>query len=229
MAGLLSRWDSKLYTAKSKDEFDRRMGQKEFQLPAGAVESEMTADEARKHGIGPATMEQAAEDWCGAKKGADGKFYKRTNPNAKWDWYQVGGRWTGSLNPAYDPEKDPANIETCTTCGGTGKRYDDLGLKMRAEDPAYTCNGCQGEGKRVKWPTSWAKYDGDQAPLSSLDRSKIEAFAVLMDGKWYERGEMGWWGAVSDEKDKDAWKQEFQKLLGGLLGTTWLTVVDCHI
>lgn len=31
---------------------------------------------------------------------ADGnvvKIIRRTNPNSKWDWYQVGGRWSGSL------------------------------------------------------------------------------------------------------------------------------------
>lgn len=35
-----------------------------------------------------------------AQLGADGKVAKivdRTNPNKKWDWYQVGGRWTGKL------------------------------------------------------------------------------------------------------------------------------------
>jgi len=31
-------------------------------------------------------------------------------------------------------------------------------------------------------------------------------FAILTpDGEWIERGKMGWWGCVSDEKDKDTW------------------------
>ena len=36
------------------------------------------------------------KDWNGAdRRGL--WFYRLTNPNAKWDWWIVGGRWTGSL------------------------------------------------------------------------------------------------------------------------------------
>lgn len=29
--------------------------------------------------------------------------------DSQWDWYQIGGRWTGTFS-GYDPETDPANI-----------------------------------------------------------------------------------------------------------------------
>jgi hypothetical protein len=29
------------------------------------------------------------------EKIVDGKIYSRYNKNSKWDWYQLGGRWTG--------------------------------------------------------------------------------------------------------------------------------------
>ena len=32
------------------------------------------------------------------------------HPRAFWDWYQVGGRWSG-LYSDYDPAKDPENID----------------------------------------------------------------------------------------------------------------------
>ena len=33
------------------------------------------------------------------EKGSDGKWYEYStfNPNAEWDWYQVGGRWAGKI------------------------------------------------------------------------------------------------------------------------------------
>lgn len=40
------------------------------------------------------------EDWCGGTGGVDGKglFVIHTyNPDGKWDWYEVGGRWNGFL------------------------------------------------------------------------------------------------------------------------------------
>ena len=86
-----------------------------------------------------------------------------------WDWYQIGGRYSGRAT-GYDPETDPANIEVCNLCGGTGFRNDTLGQSERAENPSYTCNGCgsfdqqtgkwshgkHGAGRRIKWPTQWA-------------------------------------------------------------------------
>ena len=55
----------------------------------------------------------------------------------------------------------------------------------------------------------------------------ISTFAVLMGGKWYEKGKMGWWACVSNENAD--WSEEFGKLLDGISDDTLLTVVDCHI
>lgn len=55
-----------------------------------------------------------------------GKRMSTYNPDSQWDWWQVGGRWTGAFTAAdeqpYEPGMDPGNIETCVICGGTGKR-----------------------------------------------------------------------------------------------------------
>lgn len=49
------------------------------------------------------------------------------NPNSKWDWYCVGGRWGGALL-GLDPEENPKNKERCQLCGGTGTRKDALAV-----------------------------------------------------------------------------------------------------
>lgn len=33
----------------------------------------------------------------GLEKNEDGSWYRKTNPNAQWDWWVIGGRWTGFL------------------------------------------------------------------------------------------------------------------------------------
>ena len=57
----------------------------------------------------------------------------------------------------------------------------------------------------------------------------VATFAVLMDGEWYERGNMGWWGIIANEKGQDVWEEEFWKLIEKLPPNTWLSVYDCHI
>lgn len=96
--------------------------------------------------------------------------------------------------------------------------------------------------KRIK---TWIKssYSKQLSPLLDIDQfnmSKKEylknardeaicTFAVLKDGKWYEKGEMGWWGCVSNEKEQKNWGEEFNKLINGIQDDTLLSIYDCHI
>jgi hypothetical protein len=130
---------------------------------------------------------------------------------SRWDRYQIGGRWTGMLDQDYDPEKDPANTETCDLCDGTGTRPDGRGgtpdrpdkkegvcirCGLSECDCRGWCNGCRGAGHRTKWPTQWARYDGDVAPKDAVAKG-AKAFAFLRDRTWNERERMGWFGGSS--------------------------------
>ena len=66
------------------------------------------------------------------------------NKTAFWDWYQIGGRWTGE-HDKYDPYMDIKNQEICNLCNGTGTRPDHL-----ACDDNRGCNACQGTGMKIK-------------------------------------------------------------------------------
>lgn len=60
----------------------------------------------------------------------------------------------------------------------------------------------------------------------------ITAFAVLDSTRspaWQERGEMGWFGAVANEKDKSEWDRQFNEYFDSLPDDTLITIVDCHI
>lgn len=91
---------------------------------------------------------------------ADGDDMYWRNPIGFWDWYQIGGRFTGLLD-GYDPLTDPALLEVCRWCDGTGQRNDEVGRAFRTENPDYTCNGCNGKGKNPVWPTDRPRRSGD--------------------------------------------------------------------
>jgi len=137
------------------------------------------------------------EDGSGC--GGTGKYLTTYNPNSKWDWWTIGGRWQGDLDPDYDSEKDERNWETCWVCEGTGMRNDALGIEHRRQDPDYKCNGCQGKGRKLKW--TLAPHDkGNIKPVSEI--LDYAPFAIVTpDGCWHEKGNMGWWGIVTDEED----------------------------
>jgi len=54
-------------------------------------------------------------------------------------------------------------------------------------------------------------------------------FAVILpDGKWYEKGEMGWWACVSNEEAE--WEEKYKERFLDNADPEWtLTIVDCHI
>lgn len=166
-----------------------------------------------------------------------GKWFRE---GSHWDWWVIGGRWTGHLDPSYDPYADPANYETCQYCEGTGVTTQAVADKYPAYQtnvgkPCFQC-AVDHEGKPKPFPGRmlvWhLKPHGSDmgTPVADVLKRKVETtFAVVTpDGEWHQRGEMGWFGSVRDEKHESEWKQAWHSLL-----TTHkdmeATIVDCHI
>lgn len=219
---------------------------------------------------------------------ADGNVVRcidRTNPNKKWDWWVIGGRWSGSLRlkagakpilgrrVTMNPFTDDPELAADQAC------LADIDVaKMRAEArarneaiwdrataavaglaPVVPFDEIREQHKtddKIDWdaarkayweqpallalkeafPGQWGFEDELEAIATTRDAfgqtgadGALNTFAVLKDGKWHERGQMGWFACVRDEKDQAAWTGEFAALIDSLPETAWLTVVDCHI
>jgi hypothetical protein len=188
-----------------------------------ALETELLAKHPKK---------DEAKPGCEECQGT-GLYETQYNPKSKWDWYVIAGRWTGYFDFSdYDKYKDEDNYETCTTCLGTGLRCDELGLNARKDDPSYTCNGCDGKGRRLKWtlkPLGYAMPVSEVVAHMEQDEDRdLTPFAIVTEEGWYEQGEMGWWGVVHDEKEAETWRGEYLPLLKKHLDKV-AVVVDCHI
>lgn len=57
----------------------------------------------------------------------------------------------------------------------------------------------------------------------------LSTYAVVKDGKWYAKGEMGWWAISTNEVDQNEWNQKVMELIESVDGETLFTLVDCHI
>ena len=118
-----------------------------------------------------------ARDWAPEELGfdEDGTPFALTtyNPRSRWDYYAIGGGWTGVLG-GYDPTEDIENWVTCPACGGTG-RPDG---KLERLDPEYGydgCTGCEGKGWQVKCPARFRDHEGNVQPVADLLK-QIEVF-----------------------------------------------------
>ena len=165
-------------------------------------------------------LEDIAEDECYSvdEKG----MYYVSNPNAKWDWWTIGGRWDGWL-----VKKDGTRCNTC--------KVKDLSLEKMSEaekeDAARYYDEEVARSKEAnRKPFFWNYQETPTREQYIKDAgNRIAPYAVLDEDEWYEKATMGWWGISSNEKDPEEWEKWFKDWLGKLDPETEITIVDCHI
>jgi hypothetical protein len=255
------------------------------------------------------TFEEYMKEWHGDDERDEktNRYGYWHNENAKWDWYEVGGRWAGffHIKPEFqhlyegtkpnfswgwkDDKKGMAEVieQRRVDSAKKGhidwdfmmdkagkeaeKRYDFvmqniIGSLPPNETWEVVLADCEDkikagakdiDSREIYWAQprckAWQTYSNDpknrtifsELGISSFSgspddylvsreqyvdqarRGAICTFAVLHDGKWAERGKMGWWACVSNEKDN--WEDIFAKILSQISDDETLTILDCHI
>ena len=76
---------------------------------------------------------------------------------------------------------------------------------------------------------SGEKTDEDYVSEIVWNEYSIPFAYISPNGVWHERGKMGWWDRVSNEKNKEDWENEFNEFINSLDDNVIVTAVDCHI
>lgn len=177
----------------------------------------------------------------------DGNYWTTTNDDAKWDWYQVGGRWAGYFVPkkGADYQTSDGNLQTRIRVaagveeapqGADVIKVKDIDWDAMDEVERKRRGEYWDEQMKQENPDRRFVWDDNREEVMKMSREEYvgkpvshATFAVLHDGKWYEKGEMGWFAMVSNAKAEEQWDTEWRKLVESLDPETVVTVVDCHI
>lgn len=197
------------------------------------------------------------------------------NPDSKWDWYEVGGRWTGHflLMPGAagtlgrpgvmtDPGKpgtaDQAtkgaidfNLMKLEAATAAAEQYDRYAAIVAAHPPIIDFPDVPGdieERRRIyndqpgvqalrhahlePWGASLAETYGmgREAYIQRAALSRPTTYAMVAEGVWRGKGEMGWFGMSTDTADdREKWLTFWWQMVDAAPDDTLLTVVDCHI
>lgn len=198
--------------------------------------------------------------WCRIKNGEVVELVDRTNPNAQWDWWTAGGRWSDYLVPKNGTKATPfhgrkrdidfaAKRAECEAVAAIEWDIVDRAVSAHLKDYKkwdVVRDACGNDYDKARTdynsqPAVKAFRESKERWLDSLDNylmpkaayvaqqglRGITPFAFLRDGKWAQKGEMGWWACVSNEKEN--WNAQFADLLGAVPDEHFLTIVDCHI
>ena len=204
-----------------------------YLCPAGWTEQRVTVKQVYK------TWESYLTDYCGEEPDEDtGKLGYWHNPNARWDWYAVGGRWSDRLMLKDGTKANQArygDIDWNAMVAKHAEFYAQPRVKI-AEELREIVSSNRVTNDDISGWISWNlveethEFTDDKAMfVKTKAEEALRTFAVVKDGRWFERGKMGWFAAVHDEKDPETWASVWDSLVRNVSPDTLITIVDCHI
>lgn len=164
----------------------------------------------------------------------DGSVFSDYNPNSKWDWYKVGGRWDNIV-----PLKDGNLVNTASMCDVDIEYRDEKVYKDAIRFWQLYIDGQPPETEHDKELTKHTFYKKEYfveryetAENYAAHQAGFSFYAALLPtGEWLEPGKMGWWGMSSASTDDyKAWDIKVKEILKQAVEGDWeITMVDCHI
>lgn len=182
------------------------------------------------------SFEAFAEDWHGHPVNENGRCGYWHNPNARWDWYQVGGRWSGMLKVkegcdgytylarCFGSDEGKAGWVDCcpVSCiDFDGMRKDALKELKPYEEYVTKHTFYKEEYLRAKYPT-------EEEYIRRM--TGFGTYAVITpEGEWLSSGQMGWFGCSSETTEElRSWEEQYHKFFE-MFADCYVTIVDCHI
>jgi hypothetical protein len=189
------------------------------------------------------TFERFMEEYVEADCDEDGNYGYWRNPNAKWDWCTIGGRWPGMLKASGGVLENPngadipagrydiAQIRNIDFSPDqeiyqTAIRFWEVYIERQPLLPEEEPGQFQSFWKPEYYTCLYGDKESYAKTLSGFD---VHAF-ITPAGEWVEKGEMGWFG--HDNSTRESIAAYFERLYQTLKETPpehYIAIVDCHI
>lgn len=196
------------------------------------------------------TFEAYMEDWCGEERDVrTGRYGYWHNPKGKWDWYQIGGRWNGSLalkpgatsgrlgerariHPSGAIGAAPLPVEPNFVDSALKRDVDFAAMEARsrkrtADDYHRYLTGTEEDRKRWFFDEKdWPPHESETVEMFVERHYKPWCCYAFLgrDGVWHERST--WTGKEWIEAAN--WENDFRILLSDVADDERITVVDIH-
>lgn len=171
----------------------------------------------------------------------DGDYISTYNPDSKWDWYSIGGRWPGQLRLKNGKKADSARAglvdwdamfapapEAVAKSAAFWDEYVLGKIPEGVEDAdRYLSDRF---GFILYRPEYYLEFYGTKEEY--VRRMGLWGTYAVLDNKgWHEPGAMGWWGCSdATPKSRKDWEDNFRsRFIDTLDPEDRVVVVDCHI
>ena len=149
------------------------------------------------------------------------------NPNSKWDWYTIGGRWDGYFNLKDGSKVNAAKISDVVWEGtpeekAEAKEFWEQYIEGKLPSPGKEPVKCF---YKKEYYTS--RYNSKEDYIERSTATNPYA-VVTPEGEWVAPGEMGWFSSSEDgqaQAEYENWLKDFISKHQDC----YITLVDCHI
>lgn len=161
-----------------------------------------------------------------------GSLYSTYNTNSKWDWYEVGGRFSNLLKGKDGLRYD----EGCIRNMDFSMNMETYNHSLRFWDVAVDNKPLEPGETKEQFITFYNEnyfrtyYKGREAYAKT--RASFSTYAVITpNGVWHAKGKMGWWGCSSETPEEaNDWDENYlERFINHADEDLMITIVDCHI
>lgn len=155
------------------------------------------------------------------------------NPNSKWDWYVIGGRWAGSLiiknRPKNIKEISPYEDDSNSYAQIKDICFKKIITEKQRQEYEDNYNKLIETGDFYRPEYYLKKYPNFENYLK--DKITFSTYALLdSKGEWHEPGQMGWFGCSSATPEEERnFNDVFLSLIQQEDEENYFVLVDCHI
>ena len=162
-----------------------------------------------------------------------GNVISTYNPNSKWDWYEVGGRWSNLLTLKTGEKTDcdvikEVSFEPDIKEYNKALRFWELYVEKNEED---LTEEEKDEIGFVFYKKEYflEKYGSKEEYAKAM--SSFSTYAILdSDGVWHEPGAMGWFGmSHASIKEEKKFTDNYMDIINREDPNNIIIIVDCHI
>lgn len=160
-----------------------------------------------------------------------------SNPNTKWDWYVVGGRFLGLLiaRPGKTGELGVPGVFGGSPEAGSfdSMKVEDIDFNAMRERAKKNLEPFESCWERTFYRADYfnRKYPDEATYIRT--KTEFSTYACITpDGEWHAPGTMGWFGVdSSDPLEKISFQDAYrEKFIRPAIENGWyMTIVDCHI
>ena len=177
-----------------------------------------------------ASIEECMKDYYGCVEHG-GSYGYWHNSQAKWDWYEIGGRWNNFWTTKDGRKCNTVKVGDLSLSGSKSEKEKSIRFwEVAVEGLPILPHEKAEDFHTIFKPGYYIDAYHTKEEFVRLNTSVLPFAFVTEEGEWFERGEVWYFGFDdSTYASTTVYSKKFHEYLKQVPPEWFITIVDCHI